>query len=62
MKNEEIKINQPKKINFFKRLYISIFKVENYGEFVLEKTNVALKYFFKLMLLITIITAFVTTV
>lgn len=62
MKNEETKINPPKKMNFFKRIYISIFKVENYGEFVIEKTSVAVEYFLKLMLLISIVIALATTV
>ena len=58
---ENIKINPPKKIGFFKRMQISIFKVENYGEFVLEKTKVAIQYFFKLILLVAIVTAIVST-
>lgn len=62
MKNEEIKINPPRKMGFFKRIQVSIFKVENYGEFVLEKTSVAISYFFKLMLCVAIITAIATTI
>lgn len=62
MKNEEIKINPPRKMGFFKRIQVSVFKVENYGEFVLEKTSVAISYFFKLMLLVAIVTAIATTI
>ena len=62
MKNEEIKIKPPKKMSFFKRLQISIFKVENYGEFVLEKTSISVQYFFKLMLLVAIIAAIASTI
>ena len=59
---EDIKINPQKRFNFFKRIQISIFKVENYGEFVLEKTGIAIKYLFKLMLLVSFIIALVTTI
>lgn len=58
---EKIKINPPKKMGFFKRIQVSIFKVENYGEFVLEKTKVAVQYFFKLMLLVAIVSSIATT-
>ena len=58
---ENIKINPPKKLGFFKRIQVSIFKVENYGEFVLEKTKVAIQYFFKLILLVAIVTAIIST-
>ena len=61
MKSEEIKINPPKKMGFFKRIYVSIFKVENYGEFVLEKTKMAVKYFFLLILLVSVVTAIFST-
>ena len=64
-KNEEvdnIKINPQKKLNFFKRIFISVFKVEKYGEFILEKTKVSIKYFFKLMLLVSVVVALVTTI
>lgn len=61
MKSEEIKINPPRKLGFFKRIQVSIFKVENYGEFVLEKTRVAVKYFFLLMLLVSIVTSIFST-
>lgn len=58
---DKIKINPPKKMGFFKRLQVSVFKVENYGEFVLEKTKVAIEYFFKLMLLVAIISSIAST-
>ena len=59
---DNIKINPQKKLGFFKRIQISIFKVENYGEFVLEKTGIAVKYFLKLMLLVAIVAALATTI
>ena len=62
--NEEmkkIKINNPPKKGFFKRIKNAIFKLENYGEFILEKTSTSIIYFLKLMLLISIIIAAVST-
>ena len=62
--NEEmktIKINNSHKIGFFKRIKNAIFKLENYGEFILEKTGVSIAYFLKLILLVSIITAAVST-
>ena len=62
--NEEIKkskINNSKKIGFFKRIKNAVFKLENYGEFILEKTNVSVGYFLKLMFLVSIIIAAVST-
>lgn len=44
-----------KKINFFKRIKLAIFNVEKYQEFALEKPNIALKYFIKLILVLAII-------
>lgn len=63
-KNEEvktIKINSQKSCSFFKRIWTSIFKLENYGEFVLEKTKIAISYFFKLILLVTVVVSIVST-
>lgn len=53
-------INTPKR-GFFKRLFMAIFKLENYGEFVLEKTSTAIIYYLELMLLISVITAIAST-
>lgn len=67
MKNNESKeikfINAEKshKIGFFERVKRSIFNVEKYGEFLLEKTGVSIKYFFLLTLIISIVLAAVTT-
>ena len=57
----EIKLDSLRKLSFFKRIYVSIFKVENYGEFVLEKTSIAVKYFFLLLVIITIVTSCIST-
>ena len=65
-KNEskEIKFtdtNKSKKITFFSRNKRSIFNVESYGEFLLEKTSVAIKYFLLLVLIISLVLAAVST-
>lgn len=65
-KNEskEIKFtdtNESKKITFFTRIKRSIFNVEKYGEFLLEKTSLAIKYFFLLVLIISLVLATVST-
>lgn len=49
------------KITFFKRLKIAIFNLEDFGMFLGERLSVAFKYFFMLILLITIITLSVET-
>ena len=59
---ENIKIKTPKTMSFFKRMYISIFKVERYGEFILEKSSFAIKYFFKLMLIVSLIVSLAITI
>ncbi len=67
MKNNESKeikftnAEKSHKIGFFERIKRSIFNVEKYGEFLLEKTRVAVKYFFLLTLIISIILTAVTT-
>lgn len=58
---KEIKINNSHKKSFFKRVKDAIFKLENYGEFILEKTSVSITFFLKLMLLVSIIIAAVST-
>ena len=45
------------KINFFKRIKIAIFKLEDYGIFLGEKFKVSLKYFLLLILLLSIVMA-----
>ena len=45
------------KMNFFKRLGIAIFHLERYGEFLLEKWQVALIYFIILVFIMSVATA-----
>ena len=52
---------QNKKIGFFDRLKVAIFKLEDYGMFLGERISTAFKYFFILVLLVSIILTFVTT-
>lgn len=67
MKNNESKeikftnAEKSHKIGFFERAKRSIFNVEKYGEFLLEKTRVSVKYFLLLTLIISIILSVVTT-
>lgn len=58
---KQIKINNFHKKSFFKRVKYAIFKLENYGEFILEETRVSVTYFFKLILLVSIIITAVST-
>lgn len=60
---ESTYINGNKKINinFFKRLKRAIFNVEKYGEFLLEKTRVAVKFFLILVFILSTILAIVST-
>lgn len=46
--------NSEKKIGFFKRIKIAVFKLEEYGIFLGEKVSKSIKYFLLLILLITI--------
>lgn len=48
--------NSQEKIGFFKRIKIAIFKLEEYGVFLGERVGKSLKYFFLLILLITLAT------
>ena len=50
-----------KKINFFKRMKIAIFKLEDYGIFLGERFRVALKYFFLLVLILSVVMAVLDT-
>lgn len=43
------------KKNFFQRIKMAIFNVEKYQELALEKPKIALKYFIKLILILTIV-------
>lgn len=66
MKNEskEIKFTNAGNdhhIGFFERIKRSIFNVEKYGEFLLEKTRVSIKYFFLLTFIISVILSAVNT-
>ena len=44
-----------KKLNFFQRIFVAIFKLEDYGIFLFEKLSNAIKYFLLLILLMTIV-------
>ena len=48
---------QTKKIGFFKRVWIAIFKLEDYGTFLDESFKKAVKYLFCLVLFISLIAA-----
>ena len=52
---------EDKKVGFFSRIKIAVTKLENYGMFVEEKTSVAVKYFFLIVLLLTIVMGAVET-
>lgn len=52
---------QSKKITFFDRLKVAIFKLEDYGMFLGERPATAFKYFFILVLLVSVIMTFATT-
>lgn len=52
---------QSKKITFFDRLKVAIFKLEEYGMFLGERPATAFKYFFILVLLVSVIMTFATT-
>ena len=45
-------------MNFIKRLKTAIFNIEKYQDFTQEKLSIAIKYFLKLILLLTVIIAF----
>ena len=50
-----------KKISFFERVKIAVAKLENYNVFLEEKTSVAVKYFFILLLIFSILLGVVET-
>lgn len=54
-------IQQKNKIGFFTRIKFAIFKLEDYGMFLGENLKVAIKYFFVLILLVSVIVAVATT-
>ncbi len=47
--------NSQEKIGFFKRIKIAVFKLEEYGNFLGEKLSKSFKYFFLLILLLTVV-------
>lgn len=53
--------NENKKVGFFSRVKIAVTKLENYGMFLEEKTSVAVKYFFLIVLILTVVMAGVQT-
>lgn len=53
--------DKSKRMGFFTRIKRSIFNVEKYGEFLLEKTKVSIKYMLLLILILTIILSGVAT-
>lgn len=53
--------NENKKVGFFSRVKIAVTKLENYGMFLEEKTSVAIKYFFLIVLILTVVMAGVQT-
>lgn len=53
--------NETKKIGFFSRVKIAVAKLENYSLFLEEKTSVAVKYFFLIVLFLAITIALVET-
>lgn len=53
--------NRNKKIGFFSRVKIAVTKLENYSIFLEEKTSVAVKYFFLIVLCLSIVIATVET-
>lgn len=57
-----LKLKEGKKINFFRRLKIAIFNLDEYGIFIEEKVNVAIKYMFIIIVFASIIlSVFMTT-
>lgn len=51
-----------KKLNFWKKIYHSVFKVENYSEYLIEKKSSAIKYLLLLIFVVTIIVSIFETV
>lgn len=52
---------EDKKIGFFSRVKIAVCKLENYNIFIEETTSNAIKYFFKIVLILSIVMACVQT-
>lgn len=52
MENNTKEVNE--KMNFFTRLKIAVFKLEDYGKFLTEKPSVAIKYLLVLLLLVSV--------
>lgn len=53
--------NETKKLGFFSRVKIAVAKLENYSLFLEEKTSVAVKYFFLIVLILAIVMSLVET-
>lgn len=53
--------NQNKKIGFFSRVKIAVTQLENYGIFLEEKSSIAIKYFFLIVLCLAFVIALVET-
>ena len=53
--------NQNKKIGFFSRVKIAVTQLENYGIFLEEKSSIAIKYFFLIVLCLAFVMALVET-
>lgn len=53
--------NENKKLGFFARIKIAVAKLEDYSLFLEEKTSVAVKYFFLIVLFLTVVMAIVQT-
>ena len=57
-----LKLKEGQKINFFRRLKIAIFNLDEYGIFIEEKVNVAIKYMFIIIVFASIVlSVFMTT-
>lgn len=55
-------MEEKKKMNFFKRLKVAIFNLEEYGTFIEEKFSVAIKYMFCIILFTSLIMSLILTV
>lgn len=56
-----LKLKKGKKINFFQRLKIAIFNLDEYGIFIEEKVSVAIKYMFIIVVFASIILSVLMT-
>ena len=56
-----LKLKEGKKINFFQRLKIAIFNLDEYGIFIEEKVKVAIKYMFIIVVFASMILSIIMT-